>query len=195
MGVLHHIPNTQIAINEIFRVLKPKGKVILMFYHKIQVKYRLYKVWSLFTGKSLGRKLVDEFDGIGNPKGQVYSKNELRKMMSKFIDIDMFLGFLETRDIILRGARYLPSNLFKPFEKWFGWNLYVKALKPDLMRILITGGAGCLGSNIIEHFLPLGHKILVIDNFSTGHKKTIYGIKNLKIIEGTNIEFNYFMSF
>ena len=53
------------------------------------------------------------------------------------------------------------------------------------MRILITGGAGCLGSNIIEHFLPLGHKILVIDNFSTGHKKTIYGIKNLKIIEGT----------
>ena len=32
------------------------------------------------------------------------------------------------------------------------------------MRILITGGAGCLGSNLIEHWLPQGHEIFVIDN-------------------------------
>ena len=33
------------------------------------------------------------------------------------------------------------------------------------MRILITGGAGCLGSNLIEHWHPRGHEILVLDNF------------------------------
>ena len=129
MGVLHHIPNTQNAINEIFRVLKPGGRVILMFYHKNSAKYKLkYKVWSFFTNKSV-EQLVDEFDGIGNPKGQAYSKKELKILLSNFTQINMFLGYLETRDIILRGARYLPSNLFKPLEKWLGWNLYAKALK------------------------------------------------------------------
>jgi len=34
------------------------------------------------------------------------------------------------------------------------------------MRLLITGGAGCLGANIIDHFLPrAGVEILVLDNF------------------------------
>ena len=36
------------------------------------------------------------------------------------------------------------------------------------MRLLITGGAGCLGSNLIEYYFPQGHEICVIDNFSTG---------------------------
>jgi UDP-glucose 4-epimerase len=38
------------------------------------------------------------------------------------------------------------------------------------MRILITGGAGCLGANLIDHLVPAGHRILVIDNFATGHR-------------------------
>jgi nucleoside-diphosphate-sugar epimerase len=54
------------------------------------------------------------------------------------------------------------------------------------MRILITGGAGCLGSNIIEHLLPLGHEILVIDNFATGRREVVpVGIKGLQVIEGS----------
>jgi UDP-glucose 4-epimerase len=36
------------------------------------------------------------------------------------------------------------------------------------MKLLITGGAGCLGSNLIERYFPLGHEIMVIDNFTTG---------------------------
>ena len=39
------------------------------------------------------------------------------------------------------------------------------------MRILITGGAGCLGSNLVEEYLPQGHEILVIDNFATGRRE------------------------
>lgn len=41
------------------------------------------------------------------------------------------------------------------------------------MRILITGGAGCLGSNVIEHWLPKGHDIHVIDNFATGKRQVV----------------------
>ena len=36
-------------------------------------------------------------------------------------------------------------------------------------RILITGGAGFIGSNLTEHFLQKGYQVRVLDNFATGH--------------------------
>ncbi|MFH7107646.1 NAD-dependent epimerase/dehydratase family protein [Achromobacter xylosoxidans] len=53
------------------------------------------------------------------------------------------------------------------------------------MRILITGGAGCLGSNLIEHWLPQGHEILVIDNFATGKREVLPPVKGLTVVEGS----------
>jgi UDP-glucose 4-epimerase len=53
------------------------------------------------------------------------------------------------------------------------------------MRILITGGAGCLGSNLIEHWLPQGHEILVIDNFATGKRQVVPALKGLTLVEGS----------
>ena len=53
------------------------------------------------------------------------------------------------------------------------------------MRILITGGAGCLGSNLIEHYLPQGHEIFVIDNFATGKKEVLPEIEGLQVVEGS----------
>lgn len=53
------------------------------------------------------------------------------------------------------------------------------------MRILITGGAGCLGSNLIEHWLPQGHRILVIDNFATGKREVVPPVDGLSVVDGT----------
>lgn len=53
------------------------------------------------------------------------------------------------------------------------------------MRILITGGAGCLGSNLIEHWLPLGHQIFVIDNFATGKREVVPEVPGLTVREGS----------
>lgn len=53
------------------------------------------------------------------------------------------------------------------------------------MRILITGGAGCLGSNLIEHWLPQGHEIFVIDNFATGKREVVPEVKGLTVKEGS----------
>lgn len=53
--------------------------------------------------------------------------------------------------------------------------------------ILITGGAGFIGSNLSEYFLELGHKIVCLDNFSTGHRhnlKDFIDNPNYKLIEG-----------
>jgi len=40
-------------------------------------------------------------------------------------------------------------------------------------KILITGGAGFIGSNLCEYFLNLGSTITCLDNFATGHRKNI----------------------
>lgn len=52
-------------------------------------------------------------------------------------------------------------------------------------KILITGGAGCLGSNLIEHYFPQGFAIKVIDNFATGKKEVVPEQDRLSVIEGS----------
>jgi UDP-glucose 4-epimerase len=56
------------------------------------------------------------------------------------------------------------------------------------MRILITGGAGCLGSNLIEHWLPEGHEIFVIDSFATGKREVVPEIPGLAVKEGSIVD-------
>lgn len=53
------------------------------------------------------------------------------------------------------------------------------------MRILITGGAGCLGSNLVEEYLPQGHEVLVIDNFATGRREALPASPRLDVVDGT----------
>lgn len=36
------------------------------------------------------------------------------------------------------------------------------------MRVLVTGGAGFLGSHVVDHLIDLGHDVSVLDNLSTG---------------------------
>jgi UDP-glucose 4-epimerase len=59
------------------------------------------------------------------------------------------------------------------------------------MKILITGGAGCLGSNLVEHWLPNGHEILVMDNFATGKREVVPEMPNLIVKEGSVADENF----
>ncbi len=42
-----------------------------------------------------------------------------------------------------------------------------------MSKILITGGAGFIGSNLVDYFLEKDHKVVVLDNLSTGFKHNI----------------------
>jgi UDP-N-acetylglucosamine 4-epimerase len=53
--------------------------------------------------------------------------------------------------------------------------------------ILITGGAGFIGSNLCEYFLSKGNKVRCLDNFATGHRhnlKECIAHPNFQLIEG-----------
>lgn len=59
--------------------------------------------------------------------------------------------------------------------------------------ILITGGAGFIGSNLCEYFLSKGYKVTCLDNFATGHRYNVEEFlkdENFTLIEGDirNIE-------
>ena len=41
------------------------------------------------------------------------------------------------------------------------------------MTILVTGGAGYIGSNTVAELLDKGYEVVVIDNLSTGHKESL----------------------
>lgn len=41
------------------------------------------------------------------------------------------------------------------------------------MRILVTGGAGFIGSHVVERFVADGHTVAVVDDLSTGHRENV----------------------
>ena len=55
------------------------------------------------------------------------------------------------------------------------------------MKILITGGAGFIGSNLSEYFLKKGYQVVCLDNFATGHRHNLTAClenHNFTLIEG-----------
>jgi UDP-N-acetylglucosamine/UDP-N-acetyl-alpha-D-glucosaminouronate 4-epimerase len=53
------------------------------------------------------------------------------------------------------------------------------------VRVLVTGGAGFIGSNLVHELLVRGHDARVLDNFSTGHRQNLDGVDgDTELIEG-----------
>ena len=67
------------------------------------------------------------------------------------------------------------------------------------MRVLITGGAGFIGSHLADHYVAKGDQVTILDNFSTGSKENIAhlagkiqtpdgDIRNVNLVEKLTIE-------
>ena len=52
----------------------------------------------------------------------------------------------------------------------------------DLPLVAVTGGAGFIGSHVVEHLLETGHRVVVLDNFSTGKRSNLPVHDQLEIV-------------
>lgn len=54
------------------------------------------------------------------------------------------------------------------------------------ISVLVTGGAGFIGSHLVDHLVQLGARVLVLDNFATGKRENLTHLtRRLELIEGS----------
>ena len=134
-GVLHHTPNAKTLINEIGRVLKPGGRVIVMVYAEnswhywVQIVLRRGVIGGLLRCHSVGEIMSRhvEFTETGSrPLVKVYSRTRLRQMFARFDNVQIVKRQMTAAEIPL-SLRWIPLNFA---AQLLGWNLIVKATKP-----------------------------------------------------------------
>jgi len=87
-GVLHHSPNTNEAVNEVHRVLRPDGIARVMIYHTYSLTgYMLWLRYGLLVGKPL-RSLKEIYAKyLESPGTKAYSRREAAVLFSIFSEV------------------------------------------------------------------------------------------------------------
>ncbi|KAG8885889.1 UDP-glucuronic acid decarboxylase 1 [Tulasnella sp. 331] len=92
---------------------------------------------------------------------------------------------------------YQSKSLFYPKDNTISYTTLsrfppVKLIPhADQKRVLVTGGAGFVGSHLVDRLMLLGHQVTVLDNFFTGSKTTIshwVGHPNFEMIRHDVVE-------
>ena len=134
-GVIHHTPNTQKVVDEIYRVLRPGGKAIIMVYAENSLYYwRNLVGWlGLKQGQlyssSIGHVMscsVEMTTTGSRPLVKVYTKPRIRRMFDRFERVTIDQRQL-TAGEMPRPLRWMNLDLA---GRLMGWNLIVKAYKP-----------------------------------------------------------------
>ncbi len=128
-GVLHHTPDTQKSISEIYRVVKPGGSICIMLYNRHSlVALQLYAVYGLLALKP-GRSLEYIFAHYHESPGtKAYSKAEIKKMFSIFNNLDIQVQ-LTYYDLRFARDRYLPRWIGKLVPQGSGFFIVIRGQK------------------------------------------------------------------
>ena len=129
-GVIHHTPNTERALNEIIRVLKPGGVAKIMIYHRHSLL--VYLFWfkhALLKGKpwrSFSYVLWHYMESIGT---KAYTIPELKKMLSQDN-----VEIIEIKPVLTYYDKMLRFNKFYQFVS----NIFAKLLGGDKVGWFLT---------------------------------------------------------
>ena len=120
-GVLHHIPDMQKSIDEVYRVLKPGGKIAIMIYNKYSlVGLQLYLVYGLLKLKFF-RKFNDLYYNNHESLGtKAFTDLETKKMFKDFNDLKVF-NIVTPYDVRITRNRFLPRIFQKLVPSRFGF--------------------------------------------------------------------------
>jgi glycosyltransferase involved in cell wall biosynthesis/ubiquinone/menaquinone biosynthesis C-methylase UbiE len=134
-GVIHHTPNTETIIGEIFRVLRRDGKAIIMVYAENSLYYwRNLVGWlGLKQGQLMSQSIghimscsVEMSANDARPLVKVYTKSRLHRMFSQFKNVSIEQRQLTSAEL----PKWLGWVGLDRAGQLMGWNLIVKAYKP-----------------------------------------------------------------
>jgi SAM-dependent methyltransferase len=142
-GVIHHSPNTDAAVSEILRVLKPGGCARIMIYHKWSiVGFMLWIRYGFFSLKLLTTMTDIYSKYLESPGTKAYSIREGHELFSNFTNVKIST-VLTHGDLLTSGAgqrheglilsivrRLWPRKFIRRFLKSLGLFMLIDAKKP-----------------------------------------------------------------
>jgi ubiquinone/menaquinone biosynthesis C-methylase UbiE len=138
-GVLHHTISTKKAVEEVYRVLKPGGKTVLMLYSRHAAEYWVDIVprailnggiFYLNEENWIGRVTegTPKFGKIKNPITRVYSATEIKNLLSLFKIVSLRKGSFQFNNFMIPGL-----NIFR------NWILNLMGKKKHLGCTIVYG--------------------------------------------------------
>ncbi len=133
-GVIHHTPNTADMVDEMFRVLRPGGRAIVMVYAEDSLYYWRNLVFGagMKEGQlgraSMARILSTSVEASGtdaHPLVKVYTRRRLKRLFHRFNHVMIAQRQLRPDELPRPLRRFRPA-----LERVAGWNLIIKATKP-----------------------------------------------------------------
>lgn len=126
-GVLHHTPNTALAVDNIYKMLKPGGEFKLMLYARRSLKY-----FEIESG-------LEQFEAQnGVPIADVYTDEEVHSLLKAFKNVTIWQTHIfpfkveQYKNYIYEKKdhfHYMPQELFDCYEKYLGWHLCITCTK------------------------------------------------------------------
>jgi ubiquinone/menaquinone biosynthesis C-methylase UbiE len=136
-GVLHHIPNVDVMLAEITRVLKPGGQLMTMLYNRDSLLFAYYILYLNGMKQPVINTAQEEIDklsgmyserNIGCPYTRCYTKATARELLERHgfedVTVDVRYNVIDTPE-----QRKVKIGLPDGLE--LGWHLVVKGIKPE----------------------------------------------------------------
>ena len=129
IGCLHHTGNLSKAIDEVYRVLTPKGKAIIMLYNLNSFRQFLIRIRNRASDKELVRAMYDaNLNGESAPHTDYISSKQCRYLLNKFANVKIDIQNFDP--LTLRGKTLIDRNLLlNNVGRLFGLDLYINATK------------------------------------------------------------------
>lgn len=140
IGCLHHTGNLKKSVTEVYRILKPKGKAIVMLYNRhslrfIAALFNYFRNREFFKGKSINEYIKGQYDdniaGEAAPHTDFTTRKEAKQLFRKFAAMK-----IETHKVnplplkLFEGRIVIPRNpLTMKVVKALGSDLYIEATK------------------------------------------------------------------
>jgi ubiquinone/menaquinone biosynthesis C-methylase UbiE len=138
LGVLHHIPDIERCISEIYRVLRPNGQLVMSVYYKYSAYHllRILMLDGIYRGKlrKLGYKgllATVEYgsDGVNiKPWVRTYNMTQLKDLLKDFSKVSFKVAHFRREHIPFFG-KLISSSMEMKLEPFLGWYLIAWVVK------------------------------------------------------------------